>query len=427
MKSNASLKFRILTALVLIVSITSFLFAGGVLLIKSQLEARVFGDMVAEQLRVLTAQLDDGSYHENALFTGWEFLIGGKNTNIAPEFAELEPGSHHTVSMGDSVYQVEVGEWNGSPVYLTYDITEWEAQEHAVLRMLLYGLFLVLIVAIVMGLSATRAILAPVQNLSRRLIDIEPGQTGLRIADDYVGTEIGQIASSFDKYQERLEKFVERERSFTAAASHELRTPLTVMMGALDVLSADTHSPASQRALERINRACTEMLAFIEATLLLSREESSQIHQDSSIDLAALVEQCLEDYAGQIADQSLLIERDYVGTPQLFLPVNLVQITVSNLLRNAIEHTQGGIIRIHISDNEFSISDTGEGIPADKLNQVFERSYSTKVGGTGLGLNLVRRICDRLHWTMTLDSTLGYGTIVKVIFQQKPKQKPKPF
>lgn len=421
MKSKASLRFRILAALVLIVSVTSFLFAGGVLLIKSQLEARVFGDMVAEQLRVLTAQLDEGTYHEDALFTGWKFHIGEKSTNIAPEFAELEPGSHHTVSTGGSVYQVEVGEWNGSPTYLTYDITEWEAQEHAVLRMLLYGLFLVLIVAIAMGLSATRAILAPVQNLSRRLTDIEPGQTGLRIADDYVGTEIGQIASSFDKYQERLEKFVERERSFTAAASHELRTPLTVMMGALDVLSADTHSPASQRALERINRACTEMLAFIEATLLLSREESSQIYQDSPIDLVALIDQCLEDYADQIADNSVLIERNYVGSPQLFLPVNLVQITISNLLRNAIEHTHGGNIRIHLRDKEFSVSDTGEGIPADKLSQVFERSYSSKVGGTGLGLNLVRRICDRLHWTITLDSTLGHGTIVTVIFQQKER------
>ncbi len=84
MKSKASLKFRILTALVLIVSVTSFLFAGGVLLIKSQLEARVFGDMVAEQLRVLTAQLDDGTFHENALFTGWEFLLVVK-TQILPQ------------------------------------------------------------------------------------------------------------------------------------------------------------------------------------------------------------------------------------------------------------------------------------------------------------------------------------------------------
>jgi len=419
MKSKASLKFRIVAALVLIVSVTSFLFAGGVLLIKSQLESRIFGDMVAEQMQVLTAQLDEGTYHEDALFNGWQFHTGEEARNIAPEIAALEPGSHHTISAGGSVYQVEVGEWNGSPAYLTYDITEWEAQEHAVLRMLLYGLLLVLIVAIAIGLSATRAILAPVRDLSRQLTDIEPGQTVLRIADDYIGTEIGEIASSFDKYQERLDKFVERERSFTAAASHELRTPLTVMMGALDVLSADTHSPASQRALERINRACTEMLAFIEATLLLSREESSQIYQDRPIDLAALVEQCLEDYASQIAENSLLIERDYVGSPRLFLPVNLVQITVSNLLRNAIEHTHGGNIRIHIRDNEFSISDTGEGIPTDKLTQVFERSYSTKVGGTGLGLNLVRRICDRLHWTITLDSTLGHGTLVTVIFQQK--------
>jgi len=422
MKSKASLKFRILAALVLIVSVTSFLFAGGVLLIKSQLESRIFGDMVAEQMQVLTAQLVEGTYHEDALFNGWQFHTGEEARNIAPEIAALEPGSYHTISAGGSFYQVEVGEWNGSPTYLTYDITEWEAQEHAVLRMLLYGLLLVLIVAIAIGLSATRAILAPVRDLSRQLTDIEPGQTSLRIADDYIGTEIGEIASSFDKYQERLDKFVERERSFTAAASHELRTPLTVMMGALDVLSADTHSPASQRALERINRACTEMLAFIEATLLLSREESSQIYQDRPIDLVTLVDQCLEDYASQIADNSLLIERDYVSSPRLFLPVNLVKITVSNLLRNAIEHTHGGNIRIQIRDKEFSISDTGEGIPNDKLTQVFERSYSTKVDGTGLGLNLVRRICDRLHWTITLDSSLGYGTLVTVIFQQKEKE-----
>lgn len=253
---RTSLKFRILVALVLIVSITSMLFAGGVLLIKARLEASIFGDMVAAQMRVLLAQLEDGSYHEDALFTGWEFHFGEGTAQLPGEITSLAPGSHHSVSAGDFIYQVEVGEWRGQPAYVTYDVTEWENQEHAVLVMLLYGLLLVLVVAIVMGLSATRAILAPVQDLSQRLIQIEPGQTSLRIAEEYAGTEIGQIAASFDKYQERLEKFVERERSFTAAASHELRTPLAVMMGALDVLSANPLSPASQRAVERISRAC---------------------------------------------------------------------------------------------------------------------------------------------------------------------------
>lgn len=417
MMRRTTLKFRILVALVLIVSVTSLLFAGGVLLIKARLEASIFGDMVATQMQVLTRQLDDGSYHDDALFTGWEFHFGDAVASLPAAITGLAPGSHHSVEVGEFRYQVEAGSWQGRPAYLTYDVTEWEAQEHAVLLMLLYGLLLVLIVAIVMGMSATRAILAPVQNLSRRLTQIEPGQASLRIAADYEGTEIGQIAASFDKYQERLEKFVERERSFTAAASHELRTPLAVMMGALDVLSANPQSPASQRALERISRACAEMLAFIEATLLLSREESSQIDQSSPADLVALVERTLEDHAAQIAERRLEIVRDYAAAPTLAQPASLVQITINNLLRNAIEHTQDGRIEVHIRDNAIAIRDTGEGIAADQLAHVFERSYSTREGGTGLGLNLVRRICDRLHWTIVLESVQGEGTLATVQFQ----------
>ncbi|MBK6739117.1 MAG: sensor histidine kinase [Haliea sp.] len=94
-----------------------------------------------------------------------------------------------------------------------------------------------------------------------------------------------------------------------------------------------------------------------------------------------------------------------------------MQITVGNLLRNAIEHTRDGRIKIRIEDSLIAISDTGEGIPADKLAQVFDRSYSTKASGTGLGLNLVKRICDRFHWTITLDSTPGHGTLATVRFQ----------
>ncbi len=417
MMRRTTLKFRILVALVLIVSVTSLMFAGGVLLIKARLEAAIFGDMVAEQMQVLIAQLDDGSYHGDALFTGWTFHFGDAVATLPEAITRLAPGAHHSVLVGDLRYQIQAGAWNGGPAYLMYDVTEWEQQEHDVLLMLLYGLLLVLIVAILMGMSATRAILAPVQNLSRRLTQIEPGRTSLRIAADYAGTEIGQIAASFDKYQERLEKFVERERSFTAAASHELRTPLAVMMGAIDVLGASAQTPSSQRALERISRACAEMLAFIEATLLLSREESSQIDQGSPADVEQLVERCLEDQSALIADHGLEIVRDYDGAPLLQQPASLVQITISNLLRNAIEHTHAGRIEIVLRDDLLAIRDTGEGIPADKLALVFERSYTTKRDGTGLGLNLVRRICDRLHWQITLESAPGEGTVATVRFR----------
>ncbi|MBK6509016.1 MAG: hypothetical protein IPG06_05780 [Haliea sp.] len=190
-----------------------------------------------------------------------EFHFGESTAQLPREITALAAGSHHSVAAGDFIYQVEVGEWDGRPAYLTYDVTEWENQEHAVLRMLLYGLLLVLVVAIGMGLTAIRAILAPVQTLSERLTQIEPGQASLRLAADYAGTEIGPDCRVLRQVPGAAGKIPwSGNAPSTAAASHELRTPLAVMMGALDVLSANPQSPASQRTgahQPRLRRKCS--------------------------------------------------------------------------------------------------------------------------------------------------------------------------
>ncbi len=417
--NKASLRFRVILALVIIVTVTSALFAGGVLFIKAQLEEVIFGNMVSGQLEDIKRQLREDRFDESSLFAGWHFYMQGSAEPIEPAFAELSLGSHHSVFTQDKVYQVEVGDWLGQKVYLSYDITEWEEQEHTVLIMLLYGLLLVLAVALVMGWTATNTILSPVRRLSSRLKSLQPGGRSKGIAKDYAGTEIGEIAAAFDKYMERLDQFVEREQSFTAAASHELRTPLSVMMGAVDVLSESAQSPVSVRAIERINRACNEMLAFIEATLFLSREGSTQIDQSDPVDLALVMEQLLEDSASALADRSLQIEKHFWDRPQLNQPLSLVQITMSNILRNAIEHTSSGCITIVIDKTSISITDTGGGIPAQDIAFVFERSYSTKTGGTGLGLNLVKRICDRFNWQIEIESEPGKGTCVRIVFPSR--------
>lgn len=413
---TGSLRFRVLLALVLIVSVTSFLFAGGVLIIKTQLEAIIFGEMAAQQLDALKEHVEEDTYHESDLFSGWQFYFGETANNAPVQITRLSPGSHHSVTVGDSVYQTQVGELQGSPAYLLYDITQWEDQEHRVLMMLLYGLGIVLVASLIMGFTATRAILAPVRKLSLRLTDIGPGQRSLRIAKEYQGTEIGEIAAAFDKYMARLDQFVERERSFTAAASHELRTPLSVMMGAVDVLGSTEQNPVSKRAIERIKRACSEMLAFIEATLYMSREDANQIDQAAPVDLTTIVKRLLTDNEDQLRSNNIEVETHFDGLPALNTPSSLLQISVGNLLRNAIEHTRSGKINIVVDSDSFRISDTGEGIPANKLDEVFDRSYTTKPGGTGLGLNLVRRICDRFDWQIHIESELGTGTTVNIHF-----------
>tara|TARA_R110000772_G_scaffold152179_4_gene262972 strand:+ start:1261 stop:2511 length:1251 start_codon:yes stop_codon:yes gene_type:complete len=414
--TSPSLRTRLILALVVIVTLTSTLFAGGVMLIKQQLEAVIFGEMVRDQLQVLDQQLEAGTYSEASLFENWMLYIDERSPGLHPDLRVLEEGSHHSVKIADNYYQVEVAEHHGEKVYLTYDITDWENQEHEVLEMLAYGIGLVLFAAIIMGWQASKTVLAPVTSLAKRVSEIQPKQRNVRIAQEFKGSEIALIATAFDRYMERLDQFVDRERSFTAAASHELRTPLSVMMGALDVLDAQEHNPASRRALSRIKRACAEMLAFIEATLFLSREDSTTINQGEAVDLAKVIQSLADDNAAALLDKNIALKLDIKSAVMLQQADSIVRIMLGNILRNAMEHTEAGEISITLSDKCLLISDTGSGIPEQDLPHVFDRSYTTKAGGTGLGLNLVKRICDRFNWNITINSGLGKGTQVSIEF-----------
>lgn len=412
---KTSLRLRLMLALALIVTVTGALFAYGVLFMKEKLEEVIFGDMLRAQLQELLLELDAGSYDRAHLFRGWDFHYEDSGA-IDPVLHALPPGSHHSVRVGERYYQVEVALRDDHPVYLTYDITEWEQLEHELLELLAYGIGLLLLAALLMGRQASRAILAPVNALAERLGSMQPRQRQLRIAQDFQGDEISRIARAFDVYLERLDQFVERERSFTAAASHELRTPLSVMLGALDVLDTQAQSPATQRAVARLRRACSDMRTFIEAALLLAREEATTLQDDQPAVLADVLQHLLEDMQPQLRERNIRVTVDVPADFTLPQPRNLLQIMLGNLLRNAIEHTRDGSIDVQLHERTLTLRDSGSGIAAEHLAQVFERGFTTKPDGVGLGLNLVRRICDRCGWRVALTSEPGSGTLVNVQF-----------
>jgi len=411
---RTSLRLRIILALVLIVTTMSTLFAYGVLEIKSKLEEVILGDTVRDQLVALEAQREAGIFRPTHLFEHWAFYFDEGLADIPARFRELEPGSHHSVIVDGRYYQVEVGiDKQGKPLVLTYDITTWERQEHEVLQLLAYGIAVQMLAAIFLGWLASRAILAPVRAFTRRLSAIEPRQRKVRIAQEFQGNEIGLIAAEFDQYLARLDRFVEREQFFTAAASHELRTPLSVMLGALDILDNAQLDGPTARARQRLHRACHEMKTFIEASLLLAREEATTIETPERCDVRVLLNELLEDQQKLLSERSITVER-----PKQELVVeqapSLMRILLGNLLRNAIEHTRDGRLILQLSARAIVIEDTGTGIPAEDLPRVFDRSYTTKQDGNGLGLNLVKRICDRFGWRIDIASELGKGTRVTI-------------
>jgi signal transduction histidine kinase len=411
-----NLRVRITLAMLALAAVGSTVFAFGIFMGAERLEQSVLDRHVRAEFDTLAresrADPSLATVH-SALLLGY---VGRDNPELPSEFADLSAGGFHAVDVGDKIYQVYVGEDGGRRLYVGYDITEWEALEQPVINTLIAGVVLSSLLAIALGFWTSAQIIAPVTALSKRLQDLDPRRRGVRIAAEFTSAEVARIAESFDRYMERLDGFVEREQLFTAAAAHELRTPLAVIQGATDVLAEQGDlPPAAQRATARLQRATRDMREFIEALLFLSREKNDQTFDHASCDVSQIARQLVEDYARLVERKPVTLKACADAPLRLDVPPALPTIVLSNLLRNAVEHTPAGTIHVAVEDGRLRITDTGAGISPEAQSLLFDRDYSTKRGG-GMGLHLTTRICDRFGWQLTVASTPGKGTTVGVDF-----------
>lgn len=379
------------------------------------LESTVLGIFMEQEMAVVKDHLDEYPGEALPRISSLKAYLEDE-AGIPGQVRGFEPGQYHDIRIGDNRYEVLVDRVNGTRVWLLFDINRVESVANF-LFFLLAGLFVVLTaIAVWLSFRLSRRMAAPVGRLADRVEQLTPQDTDVRLAQEFRGEEVERIARAFDRYLERLQGFVDREQSFTAAASHELRTPLAVIRGAAEILEASLTEPRLQKTLERIQRASREMSEFIEALLSLSREEHvSSYRAETRVD--EICRNVCEDMSATLARRSNLIMDCQFGTPvTVAAPPSLVAITLSNLVRNALEHTENGRIEVRLEKNRFTVRDTGSGIPPEVLERIHERHFSTR-GGSGMGLYLVRRICDRYGWKLHVQSTVGKGTTVVLEFR----------
>jgi len=211
-------------------------------------------------------------------------------------------------------------------------------------------------------------------------------------------------------------------RDFVANASHELRTPLTVITGFLENLAeVPATPPAHRRPLALMQHQAERMRSIIDDLLTLSRlemddQDTKQVPVDVALDLAHIVHESETLSGGRhhftvAVDATLLL----IGNP-----VELRSV-FANLIHNAVRHTPDGTtIDIRWTADAdgplFTVTDDGEGIPAEHLPRLTERFYrvdrgrSRASGGTGLGLAIVKHVLKRHGGRLLIASTLGVGS-----------------
>lgn len=305
-------------------------------------------------------------------------------------------------------YRVATTMIEGKRAFLAYDVTNIEARESLFRGVLIMAALIVLALALPLGIWIARISLKPINDLAEHVANLEPDATDRRLTARFEGYEVGVIANAFDRFMQRLDGFVERERSFTADASHELRTPLAVIQGALEVLQQDPRA-ANNAPLTRIERATRQMAELIESLLFLARDQNhSQEGVEQECRADSVINEVIDAYRPMFGDTRLevpAIDACRVPAPRIALVI-----VFGNLLRNALRHG-GDTVRVTLADGVLSVADNGRGMSREQLQHAFDRGYRSGPGaGLGLGLYLVKRVADRYGWPLRLTSREDEGT-----------------
>ncbi len=234
--------------------------------------------------------------------------------------------------------------------------------------------------------------------------------------------EIGMLARAFAKRTDQLQHFLADEKLFTGDVSHELRTPLTIMLGASELLKVQlAESPNQLAVAERIRRVAAEASERVGALLLLS--QSPETLGGSQLSLTHLIEREIERCQQLLGDKPVQIVFEDVGDVWLQARAELAGIAIGNLLRNACQYTEQGMVKIQLTQQQLTIEDNGPGVPENVRMRLFERFVRGKENpyvGSGLGLAIVKRVSDHLGWQIEHAIPAAGGSRFILTFPSKP-------
>ncbi len=420
MRFSRSLRFRVATAFAVTGGVISLVAAVGLYAgVRDAGERLIDETLNAEIQDYLSRRTRNPGSQPPATATLLGYVLPAQQgeSGPPPAIATWPPGVHDTTLRGIH-YRVAIADREGSRYFLLYNETHFRQQQARLIAYLAGFVVLMTLLAGGLALWLAERVIEPVKELARRVRDVRPDSHPERLAEDFPQDEVGELAQAFEQTLDRLADFIDRERAFTADVSHELRTPIAAIRGAAEVLLADATRPEKDRQrLERIERGAADMADLSTALLAMARERDDERREP--VELASLIEESVDKHRHLLGSRPVDVSLEVLARPRVTADANLLAIVIANLLRNSFTYTERGSVRIRLDEHALSVSDTGLGIPRAALDKVFQRLYKgAHSEGAGIGLSLVKKICDRYGWTIALDSEEGRGTRAVLRFGQ---------
>lgn len=249
--------------------------------------------------------------------------------------------------------------------------------------------------------------------------------------------EIGDLARDFNSMVTQLKELDEMKRDFTAGVTHDLGTPLHAIRSAINYLQAGDAGPLTEKQSEyllMVANSTANLTAFISNLLTTARIEAAKVEPfPEPVDVFSHVKELVDLYQPQAEEKGVKLtlakKTHYIS---LVADTTMFRQIVFNLLSNALKFTSDGEVGLVLSEENgnfvLEVRDTGIGIDPKHHQLIFDKFYrvhqpadSPARQGSGLGLTIVKGLVEAHRGKVTVESSLGRGSVFRVILPKQPR------
>lgn len=376
------------------------------------MENNLVSDMLREELEMSIQELE--AHEDLQLPPSMKIFSNDPRLDPIPDqFQNVPEGFTEFVNDESSfVYRLQSGPYT---YILMRDQYDFERSEQ------IYNLVIFICSMLVLALGfffawwwVRRRVIKPVRDLSEQVRTIAATRSYQPLQTDFANDEVGELARICDNALKRFHEALSRERLFTADVSHELRTPLTIIQTSAELLQMDQGDRTKQqRLIEKILTGCQSLKDLLNIFVNLARNTAFETRDSDSVhdSLNSVI-----DYYRSIAKNKnlKLIFETRGSCPGFYSPV-IIGAIAGNLVKNALLYTNEGEVSVVETPNGFEVMDTGSGIAPELSDRIFlpHTRATDAQEGTGMGLSVAKRLCDRFGWTIELLDS-GKGAHFKV-------------
>lgn len=383
-------------------------------LVNEYVEGLIWESMLKSEMTYIKRRIAQDPRYDWSDIDVFHWYDESRDAPIPPPFAALPEGVHDEIEVDGKQFAVLVEHGPTGRRILALDITDIENRELAIAAAIAISIILVIIVLSLLSFYSVDRLLRPLTRMADDIARLQPDGSGRKIAvDAKAAHETYTIAAAINGFTDRIHDHIERERRFINLASHELRTPIAVMSGVTEVvLDHPDATPAIKQHLLRSKHIIDQMQDLVAVLLALARAPDTLAANAENVDVHAEVPAIVADHEHLCRGKDLSIIVQLAAPMPLIAPRHIVRVAIGNLLRNAIENCDHGVIRIY-SDRPatLTIDDPGQGMTPAAMSEIYTRMAKSGQGASGgIGIDLIARICSHFGWTLHFESAVGRGT-----------------